>query len=176
MQIKLFETWGAMPTTRLVRWKDNTFSEEQKTNIFKAVKKVLGYDMPTLKEEEKDIKTSDNRRDAIFKDVRSYLYENESKGLWREHLAEYGFARNLLASSWIAGLLAIISGGASFYKYYDSSDARWIWYGIGCCIWALGFMIGRYTFLSTFTKHMADRYAESAWLAFLNSSRTKGGK
>jgi hypothetical protein len=176
MQIILFKKWGGTPSIQIIRWKDNTLSNEQKENIINKVKKILEYEMPTLEEEENDPKVADDRRDMIFKDIRSYLYENESKGLWREHLAEYGFARNLIAPSYIAGLLGMISGAAALYKYYESSEAHWVWYGIVCCIWSISFIIGRHTFLLSFTRHMAFRYAESAWLAFLNSGRKKGEK
>lgn len=175
LQKHLFLHWGGAPSVSIMRWTDSTFSQEQKAQIGRSVEDVLAMRLPSPDDEAHNGTEADQRIDEVFKQVRGYLYEKESKGLWRQHLAEYGFARNLIAGWFTGGVISLACAGIMFYGWHNGKGISHLTGAITCMVWAALFALGRLTFLDSFTKHLAERYAQSAWTAFLQSARMGGG-
>lgn len=174
LQARLFEKWDGAPSTRFLRWRDNHFSSQQKQAIADAVRGQLGRTLPTEEEEAGNAVAADKRISEVFASVRNYLYISKVEGPWRSHLAEYGLARNLTGVAWAAAVLSTGVGVISFVLAWFLSDKSLVWTGVFCLIWGGLFILGRYTFLVSLAKHLGERYADAAWLAFLQSAKRGG--
>lgn len=170
----LFEKWDGAPSTRFLRWRDGHCSPEQKKAIAEALCHEFGLTLPTEQEEVADPMAADRRVSDAFARARSRLYANQVEGPWRSHLAEYGLARNLLGAVRIAAAVGIGLGVIDVVLACFMSNRALIWAGVFCLIWAGLFILGSYTFLISLAKHLGDRYADTAWLAFLSTAKTGG--
>lgn len=171
LQPTLFEQWDGAPSTRFLRWRDDHFTVDQKQAIAAVVQKQFRRSLPTAEQEAADPSQADRRITEIFNEVRHHLHTNKVEGLWRSHLAEYGLARNLIGSARPVGALSIGLTIASFVLACSLSDSRFTWTGVFCLLWAALLIVGHHTFLKALAKHLGERYADSAWMAFLHSAK-----
>ena len=150
-----------------MRHRDTFFGKNLKLLIYEALNRELSARLFTDAEEARNRTGADNAIKDAFKQVRPYLRSKDPKGLWHSHNIEYGFSRNLLGSRllWVAVALgafvfAVVYGiktGRGPLNPASTMDFISL-LGAGYLGWAV---------LPAATKHRADRYAESAWMAFL---------
>lgn len=170
----LWQAWDGPPSTRFARWRDQTLGSELKQKLHSAVESEIGFELKTRSEEEMDPDGADRLISDAFNQVRAVLRQRDPNGLWSVHNAEYGFYRNLYASSDIWLYLSLIGGVVSGGAWYQFQDAKW---GISLTVNLLMVLlaaIGRKRTLRDGCKHAADRYAETAWNGFLTLAKQKG--
>lgn len=168
---KLWDGWDGPPSTRLMRHRDGTIGEETKSSIRQALANRFLSHLPSPEKEAADPRLADKVISDSFREVRAYLRKHDPDGLWFQHNVEYGFSRNLLACR---GLWVVIASIATaIAAFYGARTGRGIvnpasaicLLSLLCAVW-----VGWYV-LPTATKHSADEYAESAWMAFLEANR-----
>ena len=166
MQKSLFAQWGGPPAVLFMRRNRGT----RRCMLEQATEMVLGRSLPTSEQERTDPQIADNRTDSVFNDVRAYLHGNNIPGPWRAHLAEYGMARNVLGSAWLGAALGLVSAliGTAIWAYLGG--ARILYGSLGAIAWAILLICARYTFLLVITRECGERYAESAWMSFLQAA------
>jgi hypothetical protein len=167
----LWNTWGGPPSTRFLRWRDNTFGQDLKRNIHSAVETTLRIKLKSETEEREDPTAADQQINDAFHQVRTMIRLKNQDGLWSVHNAEYGFCRNLLANSdiWLslAGIGVLACGGA----WWVIRESAWLFGTVINLILFATALISRRHSLPRACRHAADRYAESAWNAFLTVVR-----
>lgn len=174
---ELWESWGGPPSTRVMRDRDNTWTTELKTAISQAVTKALSARLPAPEEEKTNRLQADKVIADAFRQVRQYLRQHDPNGLWFKHNIEYGFSRNLLGCRLLWALIAFVA--TIFAAIYGEKTGGHILNpasAVGLLSLLSAIFVGWFV-LPTATKHIADGYAESAWMAFLEmtsqSSATK---
>jgi hypothetical protein len=170
MQDSLFARWGGPPAVLFMRRGNRKLGMTQRCMLEQATEKVLGRRLPTSEQERTDPQSADNRIDSVFNDVRAYLHGNNVPGPWRAHLAEYGMARNVLGSAWLGATLGLVSALVGIAVWLHLGGARTLYSSIGAAAWAILLICARYTFLLVITKECGERYAESAWMSFLQAA------
>jgi hypothetical protein len=170
VQDSLFLRWDGAPAVRFMRWRDDKFTREQKEAISRAVRQVLGQALPTPEEESENPQGSDSTTNAVFAGVRSYLHANNVPGPWQVQVAEYGMARNLYASAWLACILGLVAAGIGLIAWWQERSTAVLCATIGALVWVGLIALGRYSVFPTLAKECSERYAESAWLSFLQAA------
>lgn len=165
---ELWAAWGGTPSTRVMRHRDNTFTEDLKASISQALTKAFGAQLLTRQEESSNGVRADKVIADAFRQVRQFLRERDPNGLWFKHNMEYGFCRNLLACRWLWVLIALASTAfAVIYSWKTGGNV----FNFASTIGALSLICAVYVgwlLLPGATKRVADGYAEAAWTAFLS--------
>jgi hypothetical protein len=167
-QAGLWARQGGPPSTRLCRWGDPVIEKCRKQQMHDAIATHFGIELHSARKEPHNLADADRLIRAGFDRVRELLLKRDPNGLWFRHLIEYGFARNALtvtgwsAAGWLAS--AILCGI--------------VWLASGNPIGLVGLVVGLVvstvlalvTFLSrdAIVTHLGERYALSAWTAFLS--------
>ena len=171
IQPKLWAAWGGEPSTRFLRLRDPHFGDSLKTSIRNEIARRLGTRLLPADEETRNPERADREIADSFRRVRSYLRQKDPDGLWQKHNIEYGFCRNLLGcrASWVVlSLIALAFAlGDAIRNGQSLVNAGSI---VGCISLLCAVYIGWFM-LPTATKRVAEAYAESAWMAFLNVSQ-----
>jgi hypothetical protein len=164
----LWKSWGGPPSTRFMRHRDDTFGEDLKRSIEKA----LAAEFPAARilppeEEARNPERADNAIVDAFRQVRQCLRQKDPDGLWSKLNVEYGFCRNLLGSRmiWAGTSLAATVFAAVFALKTGSgplNPASAICFLSLLCSVYVGWVV-----LPTTVRRIGDTYAETAWMAFL---------
>jgi hypothetical protein len=167
-QARLWARQGGPPSTRVCRWSDSTIEKSCKQQMHAAVAAQFGIELHSARKEPHNPAQADRLISSAFDHVRELLRKRDPNGLWFRHLIEYGFARNVLAvASWSAvGWLAsaVVCGT--------------VWVAAGYRIGLVGLIVGlaastglalvTFWFRDAVVTHLGERYALSAWTAFLS--------
>jgi hypothetical protein len=176
MEVELWRNWDGPPSTRYLRHRDRTFGSALKTSLRYAIEQQFGIHLLSADEELKNRGDADRAIADAFVRVRQYLRKRDSDGLWSKHNAEYGFSRNLLACRvlWVVvSLCACIFAGFFAAKTGASVLNPAVAIGIISLICAV--YVGWFL-LPNATKKIAEGYAESAWMAFLDNREPSESK
>jgi hypothetical protein len=170
-QTKLWETWGGEPSTRFLRIRDPHFGDGLKESIRSELTRRFGLRLQIPDEEARNPEFADREIVDAFRRVRSYLRQKDADGLWQKQNIEYGFCRNLLGCriSWVVlsvAALAFALGNAIRINQSLLNPGSIV----GCLSLVCAVYVGWFM-LPTATKRVAEAYAESAWMAFLNVSQ-----
>lgn len=169
----LWKSWGGSPSLTVLSDTDKTFPGATKKAIQKAVLDIYSIDLEAVAGD--PAKWREQATEA-FRLVRQYLRQHDPKGVWTSQNAEYGFIRNTLACAWLcavlAGLAAISCGVPWWLDHKKTLHGGLAIVGMVVVVVVLAV---RYAVLPKVAKSIAFRYAESAWLCFLNASKA-GGK
>lgn len=163
----LWEQWDGPPSTRVMRWRDNTFSIALKTELHKAVWGYCGIALSNLDEEQNDPHEADRKIGDAFSQVKHLVYHDNPKGMWRKFNAEYGFNRNLLGCKYlwvVSSFVGVVICG--FCGYFTRDGA----YAIGSFIDLLTLItaiVSTNYILPETVKDPAEHYASSVWQSFL---------
>lgn len=167
LEKKLWKQWDAPPSTRVMRWRDKTFSVPLKTQLHEAVKDYCGIALSSSEEEQNDPHRADEKIHDAFIQAKHLVYRNDPNGLWKKFNAEYGFNRNLLGSKhlWISSsAVGAVFCGVCWYFTGDGA------YTVGAIIDAtmliIAVVLGRYI-LPTSVSDPAEHYASAIWHSFL---------
>ena len=166
----LWASWGGPPSTRFLRHRDVAFATELKTAIRKALEHKFSIRLLSAAEERMEPGRAEGAIADAFRQVRQYLRQRDSAGLWHKHNIEYGYSRNLLGCRWPWLVMSLASTG--FAAVYGAKK------GLGTVnpasfVAFLSLIFAVYlgwAVLPAATKRIADGYAESAWIAFLRVS------
>jgi hypothetical protein len=164
---RLWQSWGGPPSTRLCRWRDDRMGRQKKTLLHAAVAHHLHTDLYSAQKERARPEEADHVIADAFGRVRELLRKKDPTGLWSAHNAEYGFARNFLASATLAALLSLISAVVCGVAWLLNKEPVALTALPVDTVMALGFLVCRLWAMPAAVKFCADRYAESAWEAFL---------
>jgi hypothetical protein len=164
---QLWNNWGGPPSTRFIRYSDQTFAGDLKSRIRATLIERFHLYLPSIQDEALDSRHADRLIFDGFRQVRQYLRKHDPNGLWLNHLTEYGFCRNLLAcrSLWIF----LAAAGTVFSSAYGAASGRGAFNPasvvdgsvLACALYA------SYLVLPNSVKRIAELYAESAWMSFL---------
>lgn len=170
---RLWQKWGGPPSTRFCRWSDDTWGKPLKERIHGAIARTFGLELFQRRRERENPEGADQAIKDAFARVRSYLRQHDANGLWYSHNAEYGFARNLSGSALLGVLFAILGcvGSLTEWWYQDTTTALVV--AIIDAVFVPIFIVLHRT-MPAATEQRADRYAESAWHAFLNLADSTG--
>jgi hypothetical protein len=164
----LWEQWGGPPSTRVMRWRDNTFNRSLKAELHKAVRDYCGLELSNSDEEQKDPREADKKIGDAFSQVKHLVYHSDPNGMWRKYNAEYGFNRNLLGCKclWIVlSVVGVIICGLCWYFTGDRAYSAGLITNLG--ILAIAVFLTRYI-LPEAVRDPAEYYASSVWHSFLN--------
>mgnify|MGYP000847085916 FL=1 len=163
----LWEQWDGPPSTRVMRWRDNTFSVSLKTELHKAVREYCGLTLSNLDDEQNDPHGADKKIGDAFIQVKHLVYHNDPEGMWRKYNAEYGFNRNLLGCKylWIAlSVVGVIICGSCWH--FTGNSAYSVGLLINLTILAIAVVLTKCILPKT-VKDPAEHYASSVWQSFL---------
>lgn len=167
LEPKLWQKWDGPPSTRYCRWRDDTLGKQRKTNLHAAVSQHLRVELYSLQKERARPEEADRVIVDAFRQVKEILRRRDPTGLWSAHNANYGFARNFLASAiWgiVLSLLAAIACLVMWLRTDEQLAFVGIWVEVGL---AAIFLVCRLWVMPGVAKLHADRYAECAWETFL---------
>jgi hypothetical protein len=166
-QDRLWRLWGGPPSTRFARYRDGRFNAEQKNRIRTALTRIFELDLLGAEEEFKNPKTTDEKIEKAFLEVKEYLRQHEQSGLVDKHNVEYGFVRNLYGGRFIlcAGIvLGLFVSGCALTNgkawHFNTAVALNL-------ICALTLLPVTFFLIPEMLKRNAEIYAERAWLTFL---------
>jgi hypothetical protein len=121
-QEKLFQDWGGMPTTWMLRHRDRTLEGGIKTVYHQLITQKLGLEMPTAQEELADPQAADDAYGTAARMLRDLTRGKEYSLLLKENIS-YGFRRNMYgarklgwAISFVGILIGIVLSGASLSR------------------------------------------------------------
>jgi len=162
----LWKTWGGVPSTQIVSWKNKVIGNDLKALYFQAVRDKLKLPTPTKEQEEADPLKAAELIDQAFKRIQGLIRQKDKDGLWSKSNADYGFARNLLGSR---ALWLIISASMAAVSAYNlcgtSSNAILLAFILNTVMTFASFYIGWFI-LPAYTRQVAFRYAEQSWESF----------
>lgn len=173
---KLWESWGGPPSTRFMRHRDSTFGRDLKLSIQNALARKFSARLLAPEEEVKRPESADKAIVDAFRQVRQYLRQHDSSGLWFKQDIEYGFCRNLLGCRVMWALFG--AGGTVFAAVHGARTGTGVLNpasAIGCLSVVCAVYIG-WLILPSATKRISEEYAESAWMAFLRSVEEEQSK
>jgi hypothetical protein len=171
LERRLWSRWGGPPSTRLCRWRDDTWGKPLKQRLHEAVARTFGLDLFQRRRERENPEGADRAIHDAFARVRSYLRRHDPNGLWATHNAEYGFSRNLTASATLGASVAMLAGAACLACWRLRDDLSALALAVVDGVLVPLFVTLRCV-MPAVTKQRAERYAESAWQAFLNLADT----
>lgn len=96
LEEKLVAKWGGMPTTIILRYRDNHYNRYTKQAYHQKLGHLSGIELPTAQEETVDPTDADERYEAVTAKLRGMTRGPDFPHLRRENIA-YGFYRNALA-------------------------------------------------------------------------------
>jgi hypothetical protein len=107
LEEKLVDQWGGMPTTLMLRHRDNFLDSVSKRRYHEAIAAKLGIEVPTAAQEAADPASADDVYKGATRRLRE-LTRDDKKLLLMENIA-YGFHRNMLALK-PAGIVVCLFG------------------------------------------------------------------
>ena len=171
----LWAKWNGPPSTRFMRWHDDSLSPEAKEQYHNAIRREFGIQLKHELEEREAPMEADRLIMDTFGQVKSLLRIEDPKGLWNVHNTEYGFLRNIYGSRFLWLILSILGTILCGYLYYSQGTDLGL-----VCVVASGFSAllalaccCLHSQLALLTKKVADRYAHSAWESFITVNRKR---
>lgn len=96
LEEKLIIKWGGMPTTLILRHRDNYLDGPSKSRYHRDIKVKLGIELPSATEEAVDPIAADDLYIGATRQLRELTRSSSHALLLKENIA-YGFHRNMLA-------------------------------------------------------------------------------
>lgn len=155
------------PSTRFCRWRDESIGKQKKTRLHEAVTNHLHLDLYSARKEKANPAEADRLIADAFAQIKALIRKKDPDGIWSTHNADYGFARNLMASSVFGGILSLI-GAAVCAAVWKQTGNQLALAGIAIEVaLVIGFVVNRWFLIPSVARQRADRYAESMWDTFL---------
>jgi hypothetical protein len=170
VEASLWKKWGGPPSTRVMRYRDTSFGSEVKDSIHKAVANEFGLVLMGPSDEKKNPKQAESLIKDAFSRLRQFLRQHDAAGLWQKSNVEYGFCRNMIGCReiWV-----IISFGAVVFSCVHAAQTGNSIINVASAIGGFSLLCAicvGWLILPKATKRIAERYAEQAWLSFLQTS------
>ena len=116
------DLWDGAPSTRILRWRDDTFSVPVKTQLHEAVRSYCGITLSGTEDERIDPREADEKIIDAFSQVKHFVYHNDPNGTWKKFNAEYGFNRNLLGCKYLWVVLSAVGVVICGICWYFTED------------------------------------------------------
>lgn len=172
---KLWANWEGAPTTRMLRWRDQTLDDGTKRRMHARAVQVSGVTLCSREEERRDFREADKRISQALAQVRATVRREDPEGLWSKHNAEYGLNRNLLGSRdlWMAmSVLGTVTCAVVWY-FYPTDSPLIVALILEFVSIVLAYLFG-WHLLPRSVRTAADRYAESVLGSFLAGANKEG--
>jgi len=185
-QDRLFQKWGAPPTTHLLRHRDATLPKPTKLRYHELTTSRLGIVMPSVEEEQRDPGCADHAYAAAADALRPLTSNRATYPFVFKELVAYGFNRNAYGSRWLGLAVSAFTGVATLLHAETLRLERPYWNPvsldgphIAVLIAAIGFaFLWCVHFTSRTVKQAGFSYAKRLWEALekvpKRSSRTPG--
>lgn len=118
IQEKLYKQWGGIPSTIILRWRDNTLEPSLKERYHKFLSKHTGIDFPDPAKEASDPEQADKIYSSSVKWLKEQTRDHSKFHLVFCENISYGFWRNLLALKIIGLFVALIFAALSGVDVY----------------------------------------------------------
>lgn len=167
----LWKGWGGPPTTRRMRWRDDSLEEETKRRLRDRAEDVSGVTLLSQEEEQSNPDEANERISHAFEQVRAAVRKEDPNGVWSKHNAEYGLYRNLLGSRalWVATSLLGALICATVWYFVTRSPWLVIGFSVDLAFVALAYTLG-WRVLPRSTKMAAERYAQTITGSFVTGA------
>lgn len=161
VQNKLTTQWGGLPTTTMLRHRDDRLNPITKKKYHDALTQ-LGFTISSTTEEANDPRAADIKLEAAMDEVRRQAKARGARLVQRENIA-FGFVRNLLGLKPLAIVVSCLAFGAFATFYFlrpSSTQFTLAEYGL---ISAMAFHLLGIVFLVTpkLVRQHAEAYARS---------------
>lgn len=100
-QDRLFQEWGAQPSTIMLRHRDTTLPQQTKLRYHELAALRLGVTMPSAEDEQRDDAHADQAYAAAADALRPLTNDRKSFPFVFKELVAYGFNRNAHGSRWV---------------------------------------------------------------------------
>ncbi len=108
-QDRLFQEWGAQPSTIMLRYRDGTLPLQTKLRYHSLIESRLAVVMPTVEEEQRSPDAADVAYAAAGDALRPLTNDRKKYPLVFKELVAYGFNRNAHGSRWVGLTVAILT-------------------------------------------------------------------
>ena len=144
IQPALWDKWGGAPTTSMLRWRDETFSDGAKRRMRERAARVSSTTLPSREEEEQNPGKADQQLLQAFTTVKAVVRQEDPEGVWSKHNSEYGFNRNLLGSRevWLISSVLGTLACAIVWYFYPAQTLLPIGTVLACVLSTEGFAMG----------------------------------
>ena len=159
---QLLKCWGGFPSTILMRWRDDTRSQEWKGRQHEMVFAKLGIRLMTPDEEAKNPSEADKRIEDAFGRVKNSIWGKSSLPTHADSM-DYGFARNLYGCRWAwlalcgIGAITVTLGARVLQRPMPFREL------VLELLLSVAVAVIEWGFLKSHVRHCAFRYAEHAW-------------
>lgn len=138
-----FKDEHEMPTTKLLLYGDNCFSQEYKSSIRKTIENTFNITLPTKAEELSDLENTKRRIAEAVGLIRGKVGNGK---LLLQHNIEYGFVRNLIGGSPMGLVVSLVN--VKYYLKLKHSEGIYISF----------ILVVLYLSLIIFSKFLINRY------------------
>jgi len=153
---------GGWPSTVIVRWRDDTKSDEYKRLIHEAVQRKFGMKLFSRDEEELDPEEADKRIEDAFGRIKKNIRGDKARMSHQDNI-DYGFVRNLFGARWVwIGSCAFSTLCCALIPYLKHQEINWILTTISAVFLACVVLI-EWGVVKSHIEHCAFAYARSAW-------------
>jgi hypothetical protein len=108
-QNRLYQEWGAQPSTILLRHRDGMLPLQTKLRYHKLVESRLAVKLPTAEEEQRSPDAADAAYAAAGDALRPLINDRKKYPFVFKELVAYGFNRNAHGVRWVGLTVALIS-------------------------------------------------------------------
>jgi hypothetical protein len=108
-QDRLFQKWGAQPSTMLLRHRDNMLPLQTKLRYHKLVESRLAVALPTAEEEQRNPSAADLAYAAAGDALRPLTTDRKAYPFIFKELVAYGFNRNAYGARWVGLTVAVLT-------------------------------------------------------------------
>lgn len=158
----MWAEWGGAPTTRWLRPRDTTCSEQQKSRWRGVIKRIINLTIPASATPERDDAEIDRIINDAVRQLRYKLRDRPEAAMVRIHNEEYGQARNLCGLRWYwVGTAALSLIGC--FVLLLLGESPWAGFAVSGVSLVLAIVIA--FLLPGMVRRCADRYAESLFAA-----------
>ena len=126
LEKKIYDEFGAKPTTIVLRYSDSTIDVITKTRYHKYInEKIEGMNLPLTADDEND--SSDSFYESVMVYLRKYANSNrEPEQRVYQDLKEYNYWRNIYGCKWVAVIIYAIIALREIYLIDNFSVKRMI--------------------------------------------------
>lgn len=108
-QDRLFQKWGAQPSSILLRHRDGMLPMQTKLRYHKLVESRLAVAMPTAEDEQRDPGAADVAYAAAGDALRPLTNDRKAYPFVFKELVAYGFNRNAYGARWVGLAVAVLT-------------------------------------------------------------------
>jgi hypothetical protein len=125
-EARLFESWGGMPTTQLLRHSDSKIDHHSKLRYHAFLERKLKIAFPTPEGETASPEAADETYRAGVKWLLGKTRDKKRFGLLFKENVSYGFHRNCCGLRWIGCVSSLVAAFWLLGSYHAVNPRDWI--------------------------------------------------